>query len=256
MKALLQGKNVLLTGGGGNISKNIAVEMGKEGAHIYFAEIGPKEVSALERELESCRIASRGFNLDISKSKNIDRLCDWLLDAGISIDILVNNVGVELDETFTASFSLEEWHRVFDTNVLGPAYLTKRVSQMMIDRHIHGSILFVTSIHQWVIRRHPSYSGSKAALGMIIKELAVELAPYKIRVNGIAPGYVREGPDGNPVEHKYTPLYGSSINPCYIGRAAVYLAADYFSKFTTGTVLKIDAGLSLYNHLNDQNPLR
>jgi NAD(P)-dependent dehydrogenase (short-subunit alcohol dehydrogenase family) len=254
MKALLQGKNVLLTGAGRNIGRNIAIEMGKEGAHIYFTEIDPKQMAALGEELASVGSVSKGFHLDVAESKDTDLLCDWLVDNGISIDILVNNVGMEVEEAFTTSFSLEEWHRVFDTNVLGPAYLTKRVSQMMIDRHIHGSILFVTSIHQWVIRRIPSYSASKAALGMIIKELAVELAPYKIRVNGIAPGYVKEGADGIPVEHEYTPLHGSSINPCYIGRAAVYLSSDYFSKFTTGTVLKIDAGLSLYNHLVDIIP--
>jgi NAD(P)-dependent dehydrogenase (short-subunit alcohol dehydrogenase family) len=91
---------------------------------------------------------------------------------------------------------------------------------------------------------------------MIIKELALDLAPYHIRVNGIAPGYIDEDKNGNPITHKYTPLYKSSINPRYIGRAAVYLSSDFFSRFTTGTVLKIDAGLSLYNHLIDQIPLK
>jgi NAD(P)-dependent dehydrogenase (short-subunit alcohol dehydrogenase family) len=125
----------------------------------------------------------------------------------------------------------------------------------MTDNHISGSIIFITSIHQWTIRRFLSYSSSKATLGMIVKELALELAPYSIRVNGIAPGHVEEDKNGNTITHKYTPLYKSSINPCYIGRAAVYLSSDFFSRFTTGTVLKVDAGLSLYNHLVDQIPL-
>jgi NAD(P)-dependent dehydrogenase (short-subunit alcohol dehydrogenase family) len=230
------------------------MEMGKEGAHIYFTEVDPVQLAHLEQELKASRIESKGFLSDITKSDDVDRLCGWLLDAGVSIDILINNVGIEREEAFTKRFSLDDWRKVFDTNVLGPIYLTRRVSQMMIGHHTHGSILFVTSIHQWVIRRHPSYSASKAALGMIIKELAAELAPYKIRVNGIAPGYTEEDGEGEPISHKYTPLYNSSINPCYIGRAAVYLSADYFSKFTTGTVLKVDAGLSLYNHLADMSP--
>jgi len=71
-----------------------------------------------------------------------------------------------------------------------------------------------------------------------------------------SPGYVEEDEKGQTVSHRYTPLHNSSINPCYIGRAVVYLSSDYFSKFTTGTVIKIDAGLSLYNHLVDQIPLK
>jgi NAD(P)-dependent dehydrogenase (short-subunit alcohol dehydrogenase family) len=89
---------------------------------------------------------------------------------------------------------------------------------------------------------------------MIIKELAVDLAPYKIRVNGIAPGWVAEDEQKQPLSIEYSLLHNCSISPCYIGRAAVYLASDYFSKFTTGTVLKIDGGTTLYNHRVAQNP--
>jgi NAD(P)-dependent dehydrogenase (short-subunit alcohol dehydrogenase family) len=85
---------------------------------------------------------------------------------------------------------------------------------------------------------------------MVIKELAVDLAPHHIRVNGIAPGWVIEDEDGNPLAHKNTPLYQTSINPGYIGRTAVYLAAEYFSRFTTGTVITIDGGLSIHSYLS------
>jgi NAD(P)-dependent dehydrogenase (short-subunit alcohol dehydrogenase family) len=84
---------------------------------------------------------------------------------------------------------------------------------------------------------------------MLVKELAMEYAQYKIRVNGIAPGWTAEDDSGNPLYHESTPLYKSSVNPRFIGRAAVYLASDYFSKFTTGSIIKIDAGLSLQNYL-------
>jgi NAD(P)-dependent dehydrogenase (short-subunit alcohol dehydrogenase family) len=82
----------------------------------------------------------------------------------------------------------------------------------------------------------------------------VELAPHNIRVNGIAPGYIDEDKKGRPIPHRYTPLHRSSISSLYVGRAAVYLSSEYFSKYTTGSVLKIDAGLSLYNHLLDCSP--
>lgn len=89
---------------------------------------------------------------------------------------------------------------------------------------------------------------------MIIKELAVEFSPYGIRVNGIAPGWVAADDRGNPLHHEYTLLHKCSIAPCYIGRAAVYLASDYFSQFTTGSIIKIDGGLSLYNYRVFQHP--
>lgn len=254
MENLLLGKNALITGAGRNIGKAIAVEMAKEGANVFFTDIDRERCDQLKRELGGYPVVSKGFISDASRIEDVDSLCGSLLQDRIKIDILVNNVGIHLGARTIRDLDLKEWNRVFDTNVFGPTYLTKRISKTMIDNGISGSIVFITSIHQWTVRRFPSYSASKAALGMIIKELALELAPYNIRVNGIAPGYVEEDKRGKPISHKYTPLYKSSINPCYIGRAAVYLSSDYFSRFTTGTVLKIDAGLSLYNHLVNQIP--
>ncbi|HWP93468.1 MAG TPA: SDR family oxidoreductase [Thermodesulfobacteriota bacterium] len=255
MNKLLQGKNALITGAGKNIGKSIAIEMAKQGANVFFSDIDRDRCAQLKQELNRYPVVSKGFISDVSRSEDVDSLCNSLLQDRIKIDILVNNVGIHFGGRTIKDLDLKEWKRVFDTNVLGPMYLTKRISKTMIDNHVSGSIIFITSIHQWTIRRFPSYSSSKAALGMIVKELALELAPYSIRVNGIAPGYVEEDKNGNTIAHKYTPLYKSSINPCYIGRAAVYLSSDFFSRFTTGTVLKIDAGLSLYNHLVDQVPL-
>jgi NAD(P)-dependent dehydrogenase (short-subunit alcohol dehydrogenase family) len=246
---LLEGKNVLITGAGRNIGRSLAIEMAKQGANIFFTEINQKLCTELEQEVNEFGVRSRGFLSDISKVENTDSIFSELVKNGVSVDILVNNVGIKFrGENIKYHFDLEEWQRTFNTNVFGPMYLTTLVSNTMMNRDIHGSIIFITSLHQWTFYGIQSYSSSKAALGMIIKELALELAPYKIRVNGIAPGWIGVDEQGNPYHHKNTPLHNSSIDPCYIGRAAVYLASDYFSHFTTGTVLKIDAGLSLHNH--------
>lgn len=248
---LLEGKNVLITGAGRNIGRSIALEMAKQGANIFFTEINQELCTKLEQELNEFQVRSKGFLSDISKTENTDSLFSDLLQNEVCIDILVNNVGIgSKRESIKHHFNLEEWHRTFNTNVFGPIYLTKLVSNTMMNRDIHGSIIFITSIHQWIFNGIQSYSSSKATLGMIIKELALDLAPYRIRVNGIAPGWVGIDEQGNPYLHNHTPLLNSSIDPCYIGRAAVYLASDYFSKFTTGTVLKIDSGLSLHSYLS------
>jgi len=268
---LLEGRNVLITGGGRNIGRAVAIEMAREGANVYFTEIDRERCCSLETELACYDVSSRGILADIVSASDTDKLCGWLTQEGITIDILVNNAGTSMDKLFgdrslvdrivaraksgsTTGSRHQIWRQVYETNVLGPVRLTEAISETMIQGGVQGAILFITSIHQWSVMRDAAYSSSKAALGMLINELALSLAPHKIRVNGIAPGYVRETADGEPVAQRHTALYKSSINPCYIGRAAVYLASEYFSKFTTGTVLKIDGGLSLFNHRVDMVP--
>ncbi|MFE1744119.1 SDR family NAD(P)-dependent oxidoreductase [Coleofasciculus sp. H7-2] len=251
---LLVGKNVLITGAGKNIGRSIALEMAKQGANVFFTEINQERCEKLEQELTSYSVQVKSFLSDITKIEDIDALKSFFVQNNITIDILINNAGIQFETIGIKNLNLEEWHKTFNTNVFGPMYLTKLISIMMIDMQIQGTIIFITSLHQETLVRWPSYSSSKAALRMIIEELAIDLAAYGIRVNGIAPGWVAEDDQGIPLPDKYTPLHQSSISPRYIGRAAVYLASEYFSEFTTGTVLKIDAGLSLYNYRVSQHP--
>ncbi|MBD2482579.1 SDR family NAD(P)-dependent oxidoreductase [Planktothrix sp. FACHB-1365] len=251
---LLAGKNILITGAARNIGRSIAIEMAKQGANIFFTDIVEEECLNLEKELNTYHVKVKGFVSDISKPEDIDYLYSILDENKIVIDILVNNVGIQFETMGINNLNLEEWQKTFQTNIFGPMYLTKLISKMMVSNSIQGSIIFLTSIHGEILVRWPSYSSSKAALGMIIKELALEFAPYEIRVNGIAPGWVAADERGNPLHHKYNLLHQCSIAPCYIGRAAVYLASDYFSKFTTGTVLKIDGGATLYSYRVAQSP--
>ena len=237
---LLCGKNALITGAGRNIGKSTAVEMAMQGANVYFTDVEPTRCGALERELRNFQHNAKGFVADVTSKEDNDSLISFFAANGIVPDILVNNVGTNADDFLTT----------FRTNVFGPAHLTGLFSKLMIEKKVAGSIIFITSIHQETIMRAVSYSSSKAALAMIIKELAIELAPHGIRVNGIAPGYVAEDHQGTPVPHKYTPLHGTSVHPRYIGRAAVYLASDYFSRYTTGSIITIDGALSLVNYFS------
>jgi len=246
--ALLSGKNALITGAGRNIGRSIALEMARQGANVFFTDIDQERCIKLEQELKEYSVRSKGFVSDISKTEDSDDLDSFLVQEKIVIDILVNNVGIQSEKDDMQNFDLTEWHKTFNTNVFGPMYLTKRIVEMMISNKIQGCILFITSIHQFVPGKWTSYSGTKGALGMIVKELSLNVASRGIRVNGIAPGWILENEQGIPFDFKYAPLHKTSINPCYIGRTAVYLASDYFSKFTTGSVITIDAGLSLFHY--------
>jgi NAD(P)-dependent dehydrogenase (short-subunit alcohol dehydrogenase family) len=246
---LLHNQNVLITGAGRNIGRSMAIEMAKQGANVFFTDIHAGRLKSVEAELRTCPVKSQGYLSDVSKRDEVDALCRSLHDAGIVIDVLINNVGIRPDPDTLLTLASEDLTKSFETNVFGPLYLTRKIAQVMIESRIAGCILFTTSIHQWAVGQWLSYGVTKAALGMVVKELAVDLGPHGIRVNGIAPGWVNEDEYGQPTPHQWTTLHRSSINPCYIGRAAVYLASDYFSKCTTGTVLKIDSGLSLGSYM-------
>lgn len=256
VRKLLEGKNALVTGAGRNIGRAIAWEMAAQGASVCFTDLDETRVKKLGADLSGAGLAGRGFVSDIRNEKAIELLCAELDRKGVSIDILVNNVGTEGTDFRTGGDPLdrENLRGLFDTNLFGPVELTRRVVGDMSRSGRGGSLIFITSIHQWVVRGIPGYSASKGAIGMLVKELAMRLASKGIRVNGIAPGYVALDRKGKPARHEFTPLHNTAIDPKYVGRAAVYLASDYFSCHTTGSILKVDGGLSLYNHISSQFP--
>ena len=264
MDPLLNGKNVLVTGAGRNIGRSIAIEMAREGANVFLTDIDEKSCKQVQDELRDYKGRYKAIVADVSTPQTTDRLLDQLANEAIEVDVLVNNVGVHsaqmkanrsllsralgrFDSAKKAHNELQVWEDVFETNVFGPVYLTDAVTKRMIQNEKGGSIIFVTSVHQWVVRGDAAYSSSKAALGMIINELALALWPHRIRVNGIAPGYVAR----KEIPHPWGDKYRRTVRPEHVGRTAVFLASDYFSEYTTGSVIKVDAGLSLHNFLVD-----
>ena len=239
---LLLGRNVLVTGAGRNIGRSIALEMAQQGANIYFTDLEPEVVAQLQSELEAGGARARGFVSDVSSPADVEALCAMLEADGIVVDVLANNVGVSRGGGLR-TLKMADLRAVFEANVFGPLQLTQHVVNRLIAAGRSGSVLFVTSVHQWTTFGAVAYSASKSALGMVVRELALELAPHRIRVNGIAPGSVFANQRDELPPFAGSALFGTCIHPSYIGRAAVYLASDYFSQFTTGSVLTVDAGL-------------
>lgn len=239
---LLRGRCALITGAGHNIGRAIALEMARQGATILFTEIDAGRASALAAELTQLGVRQHGFALNAGDAANIATLRQQIRGLGLTVDLLVNNAALQLERSFLA-LEADDWQRSLAANVIGPAQLSRALAGDLIAAGQPGSILFISSIHQWEPALWPAYSSAKAALGMLIQEMAAELAPHSIRVNGIAPGWVTE----DPRVSRFSLLHGSAIDPVYIGRAAVFLASEHCSRYTTGTVLTVDAGLSLLN---------
>jgi len=250
---ILAGKNVLISGAGPNIGKSLALEMGKQGACLFVTDLDQSWIADLERQLQLQGVSCKGLACDIRKKEDVDALCNFFDENDIQIDVVVHNAALEFKNTISLmNFDLEEWVQTYATNVFGPMYLTKRIVERMRRQGRPASIIFLTSVQQFLPSGWASYSSSKAALGMVIKELAIELAAFRIRVNGIAPGPVKVDGEGKFRPHRFVPLYKTHIPPEFIGRAAVFLASDFYSYCTTGTVLTVDGGISLYNHNTEQ----
>jgi 3-oxoacyl-[acyl-carrier protein] reductase len=145
-----------------------------------------------------------------------------------------------------------EFDHVFNTNLRGPWFFTKRIARHLVDARMTGAILFVSSLHDTHIRTLPHYSASKAAVAMLVKELANELAPHGIRVNAVSPGAIRSEPNAGgghadePPIRRLIPL-GRLGAPADVARMAVVLLSDEWSGYVTGANVPVDGGLSLYS---------
>lgn len=230
---LLAGQKAFVTGAGGRLGEAIITGLQQQQAVVWFSDLDRDRVQEIER---ACPGAV-GLAIDICDTQAMIAQMDA---QGFIPDLLVNNVGISLEKAFLQE-SAADWEHVFQTNLFAPLRFTQTVAQRMIANNVAGSILFISSVHQSIPSRWPSYSASKAALAMTIKELAVEFAPHHIRVNGIAPGWV----DRTPLAHRQALLGGQTIDPSYIAHAVVFLGSHALSRFTTGALLTVDAGMSL-----------
>jgi len=231
---LLAGQKALVTGAGGRLGEAIIAGLQQQQAEVWFSDRNARRVGEIER---SCPPAL-GLALDIRQT---DEMVAQMDAQGFIPHLLVNNVGISVEKSFLAETN-SDWESVFQTNLFAPLRLTQAVAQRMIANKVAGSVLFISSVHQSIPSLWPSYSASKAALHMAVKELAVEFAPHNIRVNGIAPGWV----DRTPLHHHRALLGRQTIDPSYIAHAVVFLGCHALSRCTTGAMLTVDAGMSLY----------
>ena len=132
---------------------------------------------------------------------------------------------------------------VLRTNMIEPLFLTQHIVREMITHHIRGVVLFTSSIHSHVPYVDPIYAMTKAAIEMLVRNLAVELAEYGIRVNAVAPGAIATR--NHTLSHPLVPLKQQRGTPADIAQAMVFLAAEETSGYITGQTLIVDGGFSL-----------
>jgi NAD(P)-dependent dehydrogenase (short-subunit alcohol dehydrogenase family) len=241
----LENMVVIITGAAAGIGRAIALKMAEAGASaIVIAdtnEQGAYETAALLQAFQT-----EGFVVptNVADQRQTDQLVERTLEKFGKIDILVNNAGVHTDENFLDITEARLRH-VVDTNFSGHVLLAARVAREMIKRQTKGSILYTLSIHWFYPQMHLAYSCSKAAIAMAVRESALELAAYGIRVNGVAPGAINlTGEKDKPAPH--IPL-GYIGNPEDIANYMTFLASP-LARYQTGEVITVDGAFSLVSH--------
>jgi gluconate 5-dehydrogenase len=251
----LSGRTALVTGGGRGIGRHLALGLAEAGADVVVAS----------RKLENCRAVAeaveargrRGLALaaDLSRSEDIDALLERVLAETPRLDILVNNAAAMWGAP-TLDFPLEGWDKVFAVNVRGLWYLSQRVARHMRDAG-GGSIIHVSSISGLrgaAEEAMPAvaYNASKGAVITLTKDMAVKLARYGIRVNGIAPGpfdtemmqHIHADPAKRENLLRQVPQRRFGGEDDAKG-AVVFLASDA-AAFVTGHTLVLDGGMSAW----------
>lgn len=242
----LQDEVAIITGAAKGIGRGIALAMAEAGAHIVVADIDAEEGRITGQEVERRGRRALVLEADMRREADLDRIVDETLRAFGRIDILVNNAGINAPGGFLG-VSREDVRSVFETDLIGPFFLSQRVALEMIRLGIQGRILCISSIHSVVPAYCPHYSAAKIGLEQLVVDMALELAPYGIRVNAIRPGgiQIRGTPqaDHPDVADPAVPLWGRRGLPSEVADLALFLVTDR-SRYITGATVVIDGALS------------
>jgi glucose 1-dehydrogenase len=245
----LAGRRAVVTGAAHGIGLSIAHHLAAAGA----------DVLAVDRDRERLRAAFGAGRATPVVADLVTqggaRLAGELLSTYGPIDLVVNNVGFSAPQSFL-ELEGEDFDLAVDTNLREPWFFTRALVRRLVDEARPGAIVFISSLHDRFVSRTPHYSATKAAVSMLVRELASELAPHRIRVNAISPGAVWTGAPEAPAEEvefaaRLIPA-GRIGLPDDIARVAVFLLSEAWAGYVTGANVPVDGGLSLHSWTMDR----
>jgi glucose 1-dehydrogenase len=244
-------KNAIVTGAGQGIGEAVAKQLAEEGYSVVVNDIDLKKAEETVKIIENDGFEAVAVQANIAESDQREELFEKAVKEFGEIDLLVNNAGIQTTNPFL-ELTEDEWDKVLDTNLKGTYFLSQLVANLMVDRDIEGDIVNISSIHQNRPRRNRNhYDASKAGIGMITKDVALELAEYNINVNCVAPGATKTPMNSDILEsEEEIERYNTKIplgrmgEPEEVAEAVCFLASKE-ANYITGSCLEIDGGSSL-----------
>jgi len=258
----LSGQTAVVTGGNSGIGAAIAKGLGKDGANVVINYISnPEAAEELANEICNDDICGQAitYKADVSKEDQVKAMFKAAVDEFGTVDICVPNAGIQMDYPLH-EMPLNAWQKVLDVNLTGQFLCAKESIKEFIRRGLKpdvsrslGKIILISSVHEvipWA--GHANYAATKGAIVMLMKSIAQEYAPIKVRANSIAPGAVktpinREAWETQEALDKLNQLipYKRIGEPDDIGSAAVWLASDE-SEYINGSTIFIDGAMTCY----------
>jgi glucose 1-dehydrogenase len=260
MTAEAKKKTVVVTGASSGIGQGVAIAFGQLGANVVINYNSDEEgANETLKQIEQGGGSGFIFQADVSEEEKVEEMFRKAEEIYGRIDVLVNNAGVQQDSAF-AEMTLDQWNKVMHINLTGQFLCARaaikhfgKQSDVGPEDMAKGNIIFMSSVHDvipWA--GHINYAASKGGISMLMKSLALEVAPQKIRVNAISPGAIATNINEevwNDEEKRNALIklipYKRIGKAEDVAKVAIWLGSDE-SDYVTGTTIYVDGGMTLY----------
>lgn len=257
---MLAGQIALVTGANSGIGQAVAINLARAGADVIVNYVtGDQAAQDVVKAIEAEGRRSMAIEADVSNEPQVQEMFATAIKEFGTIDILVANAGLQRDASFL-DMTLPQWNTVLNVNLTGQFLCIREAVREFMRRPIRkevsvcrGKIICMSSVHEVIPwGGHVNYATSKGGIYMMMKSLAQELAPHRIRVNSIGPGAIRtpintsawSTPEAYNALMELVP-YKRIGEPDDIGHVAVFLASD-MADYINGTTIFVDGGMTCY----------
>ena len=257
---LLVGQKALVTGANSGIGKAVALCLAEAGADVVVNYVrGEEAATEVVNTIRGNGGNALALQADVSQETQVQQMFQAMFKDFGTIDILVNNAGLQMDAPFD-QMTLSQWNTVIGVNLTGQFLCAREAVREFKRRGVvkevsvaAGKIICMSSVHEVIPwGGHVNYAASKGGVMLLMKSMAQELAPHRIRVNSVSPGAIRTPINRTAWEtpEAYASLltlipYQRIGEPEDIGRVTAFLASDQ-ADYITGASLYVDGGMTLY----------